>query len=194
MDLKQAKRELRRSVISRRDALPESKRAEASRLIRSRLLALPILQAAGSIFVFISYSTEVDTHPLIDTLLDAGRRVAVPKIIDRTTMLSVPISGWEALEPDRMGILTPSSDISFDGPFDVAITPGVAFTEAGERLGYGRGYYDRWFAGHDVDTKVAVAFEEQIVESVPTDDFDQKVDLIVTERRLIRCKSGYPVS
>lgn len=191
-DLKQAKRELRRSVITRRDAMSESNRAEASRLIRSRLLELPIVQAAGSVFIFISYSTEVDTHPVIETLLEAGRRVAVPKIVDKTTMLSVPIQGWDGLEPDKMGILTPVSNEHDQGPFDIAITPGVAFTENGERLGYGAGYYDRWFASHDVATKVAVAFEEQIVEAIPTDEYDLPVDIIVTERRLIRCKSGFP--
>ena len=177
-------------MIARRDSLSESNRAEASRLIRSRLLELPIIQAAQSVFIFISYSTEVDTHPVIETLLEAGRRVAVPKIVDKTTMLSVPIQGMDGLKPDRMGILTPTSDEHDRGPFDVAITPGVAFTEAGDRLGYGRGYYDRWFASHDVATKVAVAFEEQIVETLPTDEYDRPVDIIVTERRLIRTRPG----
>ncbi len=187
-DLAQAKRELRQAVIARRDALPEPNRTEASRLIRSRLLALPVVQAAESLFIFISYSTEVDTHPLITTLLEAGRRIAVPKIVDKTTMLSVPMTGWEGLEPNRMGILTPVSSEHDLGPFDVAITPGVAFTTAGERLGYGRGYYDRWFANHAVGTKVAIGFEAQIVDALPTDEYDQPVDIIVTEQRLIRSK------
>lgn len=184
--LQLAKRELRQTVISRRNALPEAMRIEASRLIRSRLLALPVVQEAHSLFIFISYSSEVDTHPLISTLLEAGRRVAAPKIVDKTTMLAVPIRSWEELQPDRMGILTPTGNTPDDGPFNVAVTPGVAFTEAGERLGYGRGYYDRWFSRHSVDTKIAVCFEEQIVAAVPTDETDLPVDLIVTEKRIIR--------
>lgn len=184
--LQQAKRELRQSVIGRRDALTETQRLEAGRLIRSRLLALPVVQAAESLFVFVSYATEVDTHPLLDTLLEAGRRVAVPKIIDATTMLSVPIQGWQDLQPDRMGILTPASDEHDAGPFDVAITPGVAFTVAGDRLGYGRGYYDRWFSRYAAASKIALCFEDQIVESLPTDEYDLPVDLIITEKRVIR--------
>jgi len=187
-ELKQAKRELRRAVIARRDALSATNRAEAGRLIRSRLMALPVVQAAGSVFCFISYASEVDTHPVIDTLLEAGRRVASPKIIDKTTMLAIPIDSREGLQPDRMGILTPIGDEPDPGPFDVAIVPGVAFTEHCERLGYGRGYYDRWLARHNVDVKIAVAFEAQIVDAIPTDETDLPVDMIVTERRLIRRK------
>lgn len=189
-DLSQAKRELRHAVMARRDELSAQNRAEAGRLIRSRLLALPVVQAAESLFVFVSYSTEVDTHPLLESLLDAGRRIAVPKIVDKTTMLSVPITSMEGLEPDKMGILTPVSSEHERGPFDVAITPGVAFTTAGERLGYGRGYYDRWFADHPVSTKIAICFEAQIVDSLPTDEYDRPVDIIVTEKRLIRAKPG----
>lgn len=184
--LVQAKRELRQNIIARRDALADAVRGEASRLIRARLLALPVVQAAESLFVFISYASEVDTHPLLDTLLETRRRLAVPKIVDKTTMLSVPLHSWEQLQPETLGILSPSTAEHDEGPFDVVITPGVAFTEHGDRLGYGRGYYDRWFASHTVSTKIALAFETQIVESLPTDASDQPVDLIVTEKRVIR--------
>lgn len=183
---RQAKHDLRQAIISQRDAMSEIVRSEASRLIRARLLALPVVQAAESLFIFISYASEVDTHPLIDTLLESRRRLAVPKIIDKTTMLSVPLKSWEQLQPGTLGILSPTASDRDDGPFDVVITPGVAFTECGDRLGYGRGYYDRWFAQYIVGTKVALAFEAQIVDSLPTDESDIPVDLIVTEKRVIR--------
>ncbi|MEX2515369.1 MAG: 5-formyltetrahydrofolate cyclo-ligase [Gammaproteobacteria bacterium] len=184
--LKKAKSELRRDVIAKRDALSEGSRAEASRLILARLHNLPVMQTARSIFVFVSYASEVDTHPLIDQLLEIGREIAVPKIVDKTTMLAVPIKGWEDLQPDRLGILSPIAATASDGPFDVVITPGVAFTETGQRLGYGRGYYDRWFSQHPSAGKVALTFEAQIVPELPTGEYDLPVDLIVTEKRLIR--------
>lgn len=184
--IKQQKRQLRQAVIAQRDALSESIRDEAGRLIRARLLALPVMEAAKSIFVFVSYASEVDTHPLIDTLLEAGRRLAVPKIVNSTTMLSVPMQGWDELLPDPLGILTPIGNTPDLGPFDVAITPGVAFTLNGERLGYGRGYYDRWLSQHTVDIKIALCYEDQIVPSLPTDEFDLPVDIIVTEKRVIK--------
>lgn len=187
-----AKAALRRELKAIRAAMPEAQREEASRLIQARLQALPVFQTAESVFLFVSYDAEVDTHPLIDTLLDAGRRLAVPKIMDKTTMLSVTVQDWHELQPEKLGILAPVSTTPEPGPFDIVITPGVAFTEAGARLGYGRGYYDRWFQQHQSGCKIALAFEKQIVKHLPTDANDVPVDLIVTERRLIRPGGNLP--
>lgn len=187
-----AKAALRDEIKAARAAMPAALREEASRLIQARLQALPVFQTAESIFLFISYDSEVDTHPLIDALLEAGRRLAVPRIVDKTTMLSVSLQGWDDLQPGQLGILAPVGSTPNEGPFDIVITPGVAFTEAGARLGYGRGYYDRWFQTHQSGCKVALAFESQIVAQLPTDEYDVPVDLIVTERRLIRPGGNRP--
>lgn len=187
-----AKAALRSEIRAARAAMPAALREEASRLIQARVQALPIFQTAESVFAFVSYDTEVDTHPLIDMLLDTGRRLAVPRIVDKITMLSVRITAWDDLQPDRLGILAPVETTPDPGPFDIVITPGVAFTETGARLGYGRGYYDRWFQQHPGGCKIALAFESQIVPQVPVDEYDVPVDLIVTERRLIRPGGNLP--
>jgi len=71
---------------------------------------------------------------------------------------------------------------------DAVIIPGAAFDERGNRIGYGGGYYDRLLAGLQKSVVViAPAYEEQIVEAVPTDEHDKKVNVIVTDRRVIRC-------
>ena len=100
-------------------------------------------------------------------------------------MIAVKLSDQNDLAPDSMGILTPNSDQEISGPFDIAITPGLGFTNKGERLGYGRGYYDRWFSKHKVKTKIALAFELQLIDVLPTEKTDQLVDMIVTEERII---------
>ena len=100
-------------------------------------------------------------------------------------MIAVPLKSWDDLEADKMGILTPRSSQVALGPFDVAITPGLGFTEKGGRLGYGRGYYDRWFSHYEVKTKIGVAFEVQIVDELPMEKTDVLLDMLVTEDRII---------
>lgn len=184
-NLTQQKADLRKQLKLTRDALPPARRREYSRAIRERLLQLPEIRAAASVFCFISYGSEIDTHPLLDQFLRDGKTVTVPKIIPARGMIAVPFSGWADLEPGQLGILTPRSEAARDAPVDVCITPGLGFTVDGGRLGYGRGYYDRWFAGHTAAARIAVGFECQILDALPTGPNDVPVTMLVTENRLI---------
>ena len=168
-----------------RDALPEQQRQEYSRAILERLWQLPQLLAARSVFCFISHGSEIDTHPLLDRLLRDGKTVTAPRITRDQGMIAVPFRDWDDLAPGQLGILTPNATQPYQGAIDVCITPGLAFTVSGKRLGYGRGYYDRWFAGHTVANRIAVAFECQVLDDLPTDANDIPVTMLITERRLI---------
>ncbi|MCG8379698.1 MAG: 5-formyltetrahydrofolate cyclo-ligase, partial [Proteobacteria bacterium] len=95
------------------------------------------------------------------------------------------------LEPDNLGIPTPKSDQVATNPIDIAITPGLGFTTTGKRLGYGRGYYDRWFEHNVAKTKVGLAFEAQIVDTLPTETTDVLLDIIVTEKRIIDVRNSF---
>jgi len=184
-DIQTRKAALRAELKQTRDALTPAQRREYSRAICERVLQLPEVQSAASVFCFISYGSEIDTHPLLDWFLGEGKTVVVPKITPDRGMIAVPFSGWEDLEPGQLGILTPRSDTARDAPVDVCITPGLGFTVAGGRLGYGRGYYDRWFAGHGARARIAVGFECQILDALPTESTDIPVTMLVTEGRLI---------
>ena len=179
------KRRIREEILRHRARLPADAHRDASERIRLRTLAVPEVQHAASVFVFVSFDTEVDTHPLVTTLLRDGRRVAVPRIVDRTTIRATPVNTWDDLVPGRWGILAPRRRDVAQGPFDVAIMPGVAFTEQGARLGHGRGYYDRWLERNTVSRRIALAFECQIVPDLPLEPHDRPVDAIVTENRVI---------
>lgn len=176
---------LRARLKAARDALGEADRAAYSRAITTRLMALAPMRRAKRVFVFISNGSEVETHGLVQTLLAEGREVAVPKIVGRTQMIACRLPEWSGLKPAQLGILTPVVTDPVEAHFDVVVTPGVGFTEAGHRIGYGAGYYDRWFASHGVSHRIAIAFEVQIVPTLPVDEHDLPVDAIVTERRLI---------
>lgn len=184
--LSHRKAAMRQDMKRLRDALTEQQRQEYSRAICERLLQLAPLQAARSVFCFISHGTEIDTHPLLDQWLMDGKTVTAPRITRDQGMIAVPFRGWDDLAPGQLGILTPNATQPYPDAIDVCVTPGLAFTATGKRLGYGRGYYDRWFAGHAVAHRIAVAFECQVVDDLPTDVNDVPVTLLVTERRLVR--------
>ena len=180
-----AKVALRKRMKQQRAAIPEQQRSSFSRNIAERLFELEQVRSARSFFVFISYADEVYTHDIIRRLLAEGRTVSVPKIMGRHRMEAVQFSSWEQLERDSLGILAPVENTPVATDVDVCITPGLAFTETGHRLGYGRGYYDHWFAACRAGLKVALAFEAQVIDEVPVGEYDVTVDMILTERRRI---------
>jgi len=180
------KKQLRQYLKQKRASLTESERQSCSECITYRLFNMHEFQQAKIVFVYISWSTEVATHQIIKRLLSIGKKVLVPKIIDKETMVAQSLEDWEDLKPGTLGILTPSKGHITDETVDLAITPGLGFTERGHRIGFGAGYYDRWFSAHDVHLKVALAFENQIVDELPVEETDIPVDMILTEKRTIK--------
>lgn len=176
----------RKRLKATRAALAAAHRRSFSQLILARVCELPELRLAGTVFCFVSLGDEVDTHGLIDVLQDAGKRILVPRILPEHRMIAVAFPGWTGLVPGTLGILTPPDSTEFAGPIDVCITPGLGFNMAGGRLGYGRGYYDEWFATHDATCRLGVAFECQLAAELPMNAGDMPVDLIATEERIIR--------
>lgn len=186
--LREQKTRLREHLKQVRAGLSEAERKQHSEAITRRVLALPVVQKARTCFSYVGHGPEVATAALIDQLGAAGKTLYVPKILGKMGMIACPYLGWADLKPAQLGILTPSGTEGSDGPFDIALTPGLGFTLSGARLGYGAGYYDRWFAAHSVGVKIALAFEVQIMPEIPTHEFDQPIDLLVTEQRILNIK------
>ena len=180
------KKQLRASLKQKRAAISDSDRESHSKIIADRLFELNEIRDANVVFAYISYATEVMTHEILKKLLADGKKVVVPKILSSKKMVAQHFVSWDDLEPGTLGILTPKNGEITHEPVDVAITPGLGFTEQGHRIGFGAGYYDRWFATHDVRLKVAIAFEDQIIESLPTEETDIPVEQILTEKRNIK--------
>ncbi len=175
----------RRVLRERREKLDGQSRAAHNAAIQSRLLQLPQLASARVIFCFISCGPEVSTHAVIDRLLSMGKTVLVPKILPGQPMRAVPFRGWDSLAPGVLGIPAPIDTVAYPGGVDLVITPGLGFTPTGTRLGYGRGYYDRWFASHTHGLRVGIAFECQLETSLPSDSSDVPIHILITEQRNI---------
>jgi len=189
-EVNQQKTETRKILKSTRASIPETTRMDAANSITEQILRLNEIRDARTIFIYISYASEVHTHALIKALLAAGKTLAVPKIINSDYMQAETFSSWEDLVPGELGILTPTDSTPCNGPFDVAITPGLGFTLSGQRMGFGRGYYDKWFAQNKVRHKIALAFEVQLINEMPVEDTDVPMEKIVTEKRVIVVRSS----
>ena len=112
----------------------------------------------------------------------------IPKIINNEEMVATRLRKVADLEPDKIGILTPKTGEILLESIDIAITPGLGFTKRCERLGYGRGYYDRWFSKNHAKIKIGVAFETQLVNSLPLEKTDITMDILITEKKVIKKK------
>ena len=186
--LRSAKKALRASVITRRDALDAETRRRDSQAITAKLLALPEYRAAGVVCGYASFGSEFDSAAFCSDVIAAGKRLLLPRVNRAARMLELRevknlggdlVAGvWGIREPADGCPIVPSSSVEF------LLVPGVAFTATGERLGYGGGFYDRLLSGLGSSIpRVAAAFSIQIVDDLPVAPRDQRVHRVVTEGR-----------
>ncbi len=183
------KQTIRKLILNRRDQLSDKMVEEKSRCILEQLYRLEPVASAHEIYTYVSFGTEVDTLELIRSELQDGKKVFVPKIIANGMIDFYRIQSLEQLVPGKFGILEPISDeIGVFGKShdQVMIMPGVAFDYNKNRIGYGGGYYDRYLEQHDqeISPKIALCYELQMIEALEPDEYDKKVDFIVTEQRI----------
>ena len=192
-NISDAKRSLRKEKLRWRSSLPAEEARLKSQRIADALKTLPEYASAKTVLFYVSAKpNEVDTHSLIRDALSNGVRVLVPVTDFDHNKLSVSeIKDMGELVPARFGLLEPDPDSlqpADPNEADVIIVPGVAFDRECRRVGFGGGYYDRLLSRTHAAT-IALSYEGQFVEKVPTDSKDMPVDIIVTESRVYRARS-----
>jgi 5-formyltetrahydrofolate cyclo-ligase len=186
--LKKRKRDLRREVLARRDALPTLELRAKSDAIAERLLALPEFAGERTVLAFWSFGSEVDTAPILSALAARGHRVALPRI-EGGDLVAVSYRPGDPVTETSFGAREPAAgEVLREDEIDVVITPGVAFDHRGFRVGYGGGYYDRFLRRARLDAfRVGIGFALQVVDAVPHGGTDVPVDAVVTEDEVLRC-------
>ncbi len=161
--------------------------AQDSAAICKRLLALPELQSAQTVFCYVSCRGEVMTEPLLETLLRWGKTVAVPRCREEGQMDCVQIHSLSELTPGKYGIPEPPADgkIIPADEIEFTVVPAIACGMDGTRLGQGGGYYDRFLAETN-GTYAAVCREAFLFASVPCQPHDISMKRIVTPQRTLR--------
>lgn len=180
------KKQIRREMIKKRRDLSVKERERLARACTKRVLELEMFQTAKTILVYMSYNGEMMTDYLIDEARKRGKIVAAPTVLGEN-MEFYAFSSEEEFVADRHGILEPipSEEKKVKDEEGLIIMPGVAFDEQKNRVGYGGGFYDRYLKEHPRLQKIAIAYDFQVMDSVPTEEFDEKADWIVTEKRVI---------
>lgn len=182
------KQELREAITNKRRGLPRDVIVEKSRRIIDRLKEIEGYKNANTIMSYISLDVEVDTKELIkDELIKQNKVMLVPFVEENKINIS-KLDNFENLVKGKFGVFEPKKKERYDDKIDLIIVPGVVFDEKGSRIGFGRGYYDKLLSELKDPLKIGLAFEEQIVDFLPTEEHDMPVDIIITEKRVINCK------
>jgi 5-formyltetrahydrofolate cyclo-ligase len=181
------KTKLRTEVLARRDALPAEARAQAAEQVAVR--GLPLAVKPGSIVSgFMAMKSEINPLPLMRKLAEAGAKLALPVIAGRGHPLVMRAYTFgDELNRGQWGIREPKPDAPEVAP-DVLLVPLAAFDRAGNRIGYGAGYYDRTIAAlraRKEITTVGLAFAAQEIGEVPAGPHDERLDFVLTEREAI---------
>lgn len=184
------KASIRKIVLSRRNALSVEIRKVKDLKIKEKILALPEFRAAHKILLYASFRSEVDTLDLLKYCVDYGKIIVLPKVDRNNDELTLyRVEDMNEVVAGYMGIPEPQVHEGRRMPveeMDLIIVPGVAFDGHCNRLGYGKGFYDKLLT-RGAKAKIAIAYEEQIVEYIPSEPYDIKMDKIITDKRIIEC-------
>lgn len=179
------KKILRKEFISRRKNLSAVERENLSKIITEKFLATEIFKKSQIIMAYLSMPDELQLNSLIEKSFALNKKICVPVIIGRGIMRASLIKSFSDLEVGEYNILTVKKNLQeFIEPNQIncVIVPGAAFDKNCNRLGMGGGYYDR-FLKLTHAKKIALAFDFQVTEKLPAENFDVAVDEIITERR-----------
>lgn len=182
---------IRREALDRRDAIPRPVRAVKDSAIKERLFGLEEFMAAERLLLYSAFRTEVATEVMIEESIAMGKKVLLPKVDQEAKALSKHvINGLDELAPGYMGIPEPTSGERLKvEDIHLIVVPGVAFDRNGRRIGYGGGYYDRLLSRIKGQRLiVALAYEEQVFDELPHEEHDVRMDIIITDRRVIDCR------
>ncbi len=183
---------LRTAALSLRSALSHKDLVFRSGLIQARVRQFPDYLTAPAVALYASIQNEVMTDEIREDALRCGKSVFYPKLGAGDSVEMVQIASADQLVPGHFGILEPAGDKIFSAERQehlFVLVPGLAFDLKGNRLGRGRGWYDRLLKklGKKA-TAAGLAFDFQIVDQVPREPWDEMVAYIFTEMRLIECR------
>lgn len=188
-DIREYKSELRKKVRRQREEMSPEKKAVFDNELLKNILKLKQYKSNSTILTYVSTKIEVDTFGLINQALKDGKRLAVPRCIDNSREMEFYyINSIDQLEPRTFGVLEPikeQCELLTDYSKGLCIIPGLVFDFEGYRLGYGKGYYDRFLSRFGGDT-AGICYSFCVQWRLAHGYYDRRADLLVTEKYIRR--------
>lgn len=170
---------LRRQIREQKRAMTREEIALASERLAEQFLKTDLYRRAKTVYGYLPYNQEVRTVPILQQALADGKKVAVPKVYGEE-MRFIYLTDLSRVETGYAGIPEPISDGPVaDDPTALVLMPGLAFDRAGNRMGYGGGFYDRFLSAEPNHPTVALCYGFQILPQLPTQEHDVPVDLVL---------------
>ena len=173
-----------RAMLKARETRPDP---TADHAIIDRVIGHTWYQNAASVMLYLSVGHEVETDALLSHAWGAGKRVFVPRCFPDGIMDAIEIFGREDLQSGMYGIPEPKSHLKKGDPraLDLIVVPGVAFDRERNRLGRGKGYYDRFLAQSAQAKTIGICRNDRLFASIPVDTHDRKMDVVITENEIL---------
>jgi 5-formyltetrahydrofolate cyclo-ligase len=186
MELVKVKQAFRRQMLAERAALPAGERADRSRAACRHLLSFAKLAACRTVMAFHPIREELDIVPFLDSARQRGQEVWLPlTVVTERRLIPYRYTGPDMLRPGAYGIMEPDPAKAEEADLaklDAVLVPGVAFDRQGGRMGYGGGFYDRFLSALDrKPLLIGCGYGLQVVQSVPVEPHDVRLDYLVTE-------------
>ncbi|PKM96009.1 MAG: 5-formyltetrahydrofolate cyclo-ligase [Firmicutes bacterium HGW-Firmicutes-1] len=177
---------LRKKCLFQRNQLSLKTVSTLSYQIMSKFIQTDLYKNSDELFSYVGIKNEVDTLGMIEKALAEGKRIAVPKTFHKGIMKFYYICSLEELVLGKFDLLEPRNIIEEAKPnqCSIFIVPGIAFDRSKNRLGYGAGFYDRYLQNNQYHKSIALAYESQIVDEIPTHSYDVPMDLIITDKNI----------
>ena len=190
LDIRKYKQDIREKSRARRAALPENVRAEQDRRISENVRRLHQYAPCHTLLIYMSTPIEVDTKRIIENAWADGKRVAVPRCIPDTRLMEFHyITSFDDVSAGMFGVLEPKETLEIVTNFEgcLMIVPAMQFDINGYRLGYGKGYYDRYMSRF-CGVSAGICYIEELRRHMYHGRYDKPVDIIVTDRCIRTCK------
>ena len=186
------KKEIRKELIGKRDAIDSDAWVEYSNRIQRNIIRSSLYQLAECVLLYSDFHGEVGTYSLIEAALLDNKKVYMPKVLENfveARMEFYRIYSTQELIDGFMGIKEPIGSTDrvlslndIDLKKTVVFVPGVAFSKDFYRLGYGKGYYDNYLRDKDDMMKVGLCFSMQLKDEIPNEEHDVKMNYVITEK------------